>query len=30
MQVIVLSASILFLIIGYFAPFEVVLEEEQD
>jgi hypothetical protein len=30
MQVIILSASIILLIIGYFAPFEVVLEEEQD
>ena len=30
MQVIILSISILFLVIAYFAPFEIVLEEEQD
>jgi hypothetical protein len=30
MQVIILSISILFLVIGYFAPFEIVLDEEQD
>ena len=30
MQVIILSISILFLVIAYFAPFEIVSEEEQD